>query len=112
MKGTYLGEFEEIVLLVVATLEGEAYGLAVLEEIEKRSKRNVNLSAVHSSLHRLENKGFLKSSKGEATPIRGGKRKKLYEITSFGVKALSDARTLREGLWASISDVVLEKGNL
>ena len=109
MKGTYLGEFEEIVLLTVAVLKDEAYGNAILDEIEVRTSRKVNLSAIHSSLHRLENKGFLKSRKGEATPVRGGKRKKFYEITPFGVKALEDIKELREGLWSSIPHVILDR---
>ncbi|MEM9859268.1 MAG: PadR family transcriptional regulator [Bacteroidota bacterium] len=109
MKGTYLGEFEEIILLTVAVLREEAYGNAILEEIELRTSRKVNLSAIHSSLHRLEKKGFLKSRKGEATPVRGGKRKKYYEITPFGVSALGDIKQLREGLWSSISPELLKK---
>ncbi|MEM7110045.1 MAG: PadR family transcriptional regulator [Bacteroidota bacterium] len=110
MKGTYLGEFEEIILLTAAVLE-EAYGNAILEEIELRTTRKVNLSAVHSSLHRLEKKGFLKSRKGEATPVRGGKRKKYYAVTPFGVSALEDIKKLREGLWSSISPDLLKKYN-
>ncbi|TRX57540.1 PadR family transcriptional regulator [Fulvivirga sp. M361] len=112
MKGTYLGEFEEVVLLTVMVLKNEAYGNAVLKEIEIRTTRKINLSAVHSALHRLEKKGFLKSYKGEATAIRGGKRKKLYDITPFGIKALQDIRQLREGLWASVPAIILDKSDL
>lgn len=109
MKGTYLGEFEEVVLLTVAVLQQEgAYGNAILGEIEDRSKRNVNLSAVHSALQRLEKKGFLKSFKGESSAIRGGKRKKMYSTTPYGLKALNDARELRQGLWSSIPEIVFE----
>ncbi len=112
MKGTYLGEFEEIVLLTVAVLAEAAYGNAILEEMEIRTNRKINLSAVHSALHRLEKKGFLKSRRGEPTAVRGGKRKKYYEITPFGVRALQDIRELREGLWSSIPDMSLYKSNL
>lgn len=112
MKGTYLGEFEEIILLTVAVLKDSAYGNAIMEEIETRTNRKINLSAIHSSLHRLERKGFLKSYKGEATPVRGGKSKKYYEITPYGVKALNNIRELRQGLWSAIPNVVLNKGNL
>jgi len=113
MKGTYLGEFEELVLLTVAVIQREgAYGNAILDQIENKAKRKVNLSAVHSALHRLEKKGFLKSFKGEATAIRGGKRKRLYKITPYGVKALNEIKELRQGLWSAIPQVVIENGNL
>lgn len=113
MKGTHLGEFEELVLLTVAVIQAEgAYGNAVLDEVELRSNRSVALSAIHSALHRLEKKGFLESFKGEATAVRGGKRKKLYKITSYGVKALNEAKELREDLWSEIPKVILESGNI
>ena len=109
MKGTYLGEFEELVLLTTAVIQQQgAYGNSVLDEIEVRSDRRVNLSAVHSALHRLEKKGFLKSYKGESSGVRGGKRKKLYSITPYGVKALDDIREMRQDLWASIPSVVID----
>ena len=99
MKGTYLGEFEEIVLLTVGVLDGGAYGVSVRKEIEVRMNRKVTLSAVHSALHRLEQKGFVESELGQATKERGGKRKRLFTVTSFGRKTLKEARELREQLW-------------
>ncbi len=109
MKGTYLGEFEELVLLTVAVRQQNgAYGNSILDEMELRSGRSINLSAVHSALHRLVKKGFLKSYKGDATATRGGKRKIYYELTAFGVSAINQARELREGLWSAIPKVVLE----
>ena len=101
MKGTYLGEFEEIVLLTVGVLAEGAYGNSVKQEIEDRTSRSINLSAVHSALYRLERKGFLESELGAATRQRGGKRKKHFKATSYGQRALSEARELREGLWNS-----------
>jgi len=113
MKGTYLGEFEELVVLTVAAIQQDgAYGNAILEEVELRAKRNVNLSAIHSALHRLEKKGFLESFKGEATSVRGGKRKKLYKVTSYGIKALNTAKEIREGLWNSIPKVILDNNKI
>lgn len=99
MKGTYLGEFEEIVLLTVGVLDGTAYGVSVRKTIEERMNRKVTLSAVHSALHRLGNKGFVESKLGEATNERGGKRKRLFAVTNFGRKALEESRDLREQLW-------------
>ncbi len=101
MKGTYLGEFEEVVLLTVGILQEEAYGNAVKGEIEERTSRKVNLSAIHSALYRLESKGFLESAMGEATQQRGGKRKKIFKVTSYGQRALTTSKELRDGLWVS-----------
>ena len=69
MKGTYLGEFEEIVLLAVGILFDEAYGVSIRQEIENQTERNVNIGAVHTALHRLEDKGYLLSRFGEAEEV-------------------------------------------
>lgn len=105
MKGTYLGEFEELVLLTVAFLYDNAYGVAVQEEIAKQSGRKVTISTVHAALHRLEKKGFAKSREGEATSKRGGRRKLLFTVTYAGEKALQKNRNLRNNLWDGISDL-------
>ncbi len=109
MKGTYLGEFEELVLLTIAMLEDEGYGISVKQEVEKRTNRTINLSAIHSTLYRLEKKGFLNSRLGEATKVRGGKRKRIFFITPFGVKSLKEAKSLREEIWNSIPGYVLQQ---
>lgn len=105
MKGTYLGEFEELVLLTVAILNGEAYGVNLAAEIKKEAKRAVSLSSVHTALYRLEQKGFVKSDFSEATQARGGRRKRLYSITYGGHRALVEANTLRNHLWNLIPDL-------
>lgn len=105
MKGTYLGEFEELVLLVVGALFDDAYGVAIKQEILKQTKRKVTLSTVHASLHRLEEKGYVKSRLGDPTQARGGKRKRLFSLTISGVKALQDARDMRNNLWESIPKI-------
>ena len=112
MKATSLGEFEEIVLLTVGTLHGDAYGVQVRRELEERLERKVNISAVHSALYRLESKGFLSTHMGEATNKRGGKRKKYFEVTAFGMQALKDARNLRTSLWNALPRILLEGGEL
>ncbi len=109
MKGTYLGEFEELVLLTVAMLDNEGYGIAVKQEVEQRTKRTINLSAIHATLYRLEKKGFLNSRLGEATKVRGGKRKRFFYVTPFGIKSLKDAKSLREDIWNAIPTYVLQK---
>ncbi|MFY0592535.1 PadR family transcriptional regulator [Roseivirga sp.] len=109
MKGTYLGEFEEVVLLTVAMLEDEGYGISVKQEVEKRTDRTINLSAIHATLYRLEKKGFLNSKLGEATKVRGGKRKRIFSVTPYGVKNLKEAKSLREGIWNAIPNYVLQQ---
>jgi DNA-binding PadR family transcriptional regulator len=98
----HLGEFEEIVLLTVAILDGEAYGVSIITEIEERLRRKVSLGAIQTVLKRLEDKDMVKSEFGEATNIRGGKRKRLYEITSIGKNILSQAKEQRNSLWDAI----------
>jgi len=102
MKGTYLGEFEELVLLSVASLNTEAYAVAIKEELEKSAGRKVNISAVHSSLYRLEDKGFLTSEFGGSTQKRGGKKKRLFKVTSAGYATLQEAKDMKQQLWANI----------
>ncbi len=102
MSQKSIGEFEEIVLLIVAILNGEAYSVNIITEIEERLKRNTSLGAVQTVLKRLEKKGFLKSDFGKATKERGGKRKRLYEITPSGKQLLDQTRTQRNSLWDAI----------
>jgi PadR family transcriptional regulator, regulatory protein PadR len=99
MAKEYLGEFEELVLTMVAALQEEAYGAAISEEIETRLKREVNLSAVHVTLYRLEDKGYIKSSMGGGTKERGGRRKRIFTITSAGMAMLRAMKESRVELW-------------
>lgn len=103
MKGTHLGEFEEIVMLVVAALQQDAYGLAIKKELEEQTQRKVTISAVHAACNRLEGKGFLLAKFGEKSEKRGGKRKKIYSVTLKGQHALQHANELRQKLWSRIA---------
>lgn len=109
MKGTYIGEFEELILLAVAAVADEAYAVSVKESIENNTGRSVAISGVHSALYRLEDKGFLRSELGGATQRRGGKEKRLFQITSAGLEALRDAKELRQGYWSKIPQLTLRK---
>ncbi len=102
MAKDYLGEFEELILTMVGALQEDAYGAAIAEEIETRLKREVNLSAVHVTLYRLEDKGFIKSKLGGATNERGGRRKRIYTITSAGMAMLRAMKNARVDLWKMI----------
>lgn len=98
MKG-YVGEFEELVLLTVAVLADGAYGVSIKEDIEKRTQRTISIGALHSTIARLEEKGFLKSFLGGATQERGGRRKRFYQLTHGGKAALHEIKNLRDELW-------------
>lgn len=98
MKG-YLGEFEELVLLTIATLDDEAYGVSIQQEIETRANRSVSIGALHSTISRLEEKGFLKSHMGDPTMERGGRRKRIFKLTHDGKVALNHSKSLRDELW-------------
>jgi len=107
MKGTYIGEFEELVLLVVGTLYDDAYGLAIVDELEAKTGRSVMISSVHKALVRLEEKGFLKSRLGGATEMRGGRDKRLYTLTPSAVKVIRQSREIRNELWSQIPKIAL-----
>lgn len=105
MGRTYLGEFEELVLLTVAILKGTAYGLAIAQELKQRTKRSINLSGVHVALYRLEQKGFVKSELGGARAARGGRRKRLFSVTAYGKRTLDELRQVRNDLWEAIPNL-------
>lgn len=99
MKGTQLGEFEELVLLVVGILNGEAYGISILKDIEEHTGRTVTVSTIHTALYRLEEKGFVESFVGGASKSRGGRSKRLYKVSAEGQVALENAKAVRDRLW-------------
>ena len=102
MKKFQLGEFEEIVLLTIAILHGEAYGVSIKEEIENRLPRSVSMGGLHTALVRLEEKGYIKSLDGESTPERVGRPKRYVEITALGKKAMEYAKNTRDSLWKAV----------
>lgn len=102
MKKTKLGEFEELVLLTVASLQSEAYGVEIKRELESRLKERLSVGSIQSALKRMEEKGFLTSQFGEATQKRGGKRKRIYTTTSYAHGVLKEIKHIREGLWRTI----------
>lgn len=102
MAKEYLGEFEELVLTMVGILGEDAYGNSIVTEIKERVGRDVNLSAVHITLYRLEDKGHLKSRMGGATKSRGGRRKRIFTITNAGLAMLRVMKDARIDLWKLI----------
>ena len=102
MRRTYLGEFEEVVLMMVAILDGEAYGVTVSQALEEHTGRIVSFGTVHNTLIRLEEKGFVVSELGGATSERGGRRKRFFRITALGKRTLAEMRQVRNELWDAI----------
>ena len=102
MKGAYIGELEELVLLIVGLLYQGAYGVSVLKEIKEQAGREVNISAVHSVMNRLEDKGLLKSEMGGTSNTRGGRRKRIYYLTASGKATLDEVRSVREKLYGQL----------
>ncbi|MFY0686213.1 MAG: helix-turn-helix transcriptional regulator [Cyclobacteriaceae bacterium] len=103
MKKTRLGEFEEMVLLVVMLLKDEAYGVLIKEELEQQLNERISVGAIQSSLKRMEEKGFLESQLGEATKKRGGKRKRIYTATPYAHQIIQEINSIRQGMWHKIS---------
>jgi PadR family transcriptional regulator, regulatory protein PadR len=108
MKGVYLGELEELVLLTVGVLYPEAYGVAVMDEIEKQAGRSLNISAVHAVLTRLEEKGLLSSKMSDPTEERGGRRKRIFLLTAAGKRSLEEAHQMRTQLFNQIPKIALQ----
>lgn len=94
-----LGTLEELVLLAVCGLQNEAYGVTVLEEVNRQTGRTLTLGAIHTTLYRLQDKGMVTSAMGGATEERGGRRKRLYRVTGVGLDALREMRDVRERMW-------------
>jgi len=104
-----LGEFEEIVMLTVGILYKEAYGVAIIDEMEQRLNRKVSIGALQTVLRRLESKGYLKSEFGEATNVRGGKRKRYFNLTTLGSRVLRETQEQRKQLFKAIPRVAFPK---
>jgi PadR family transcriptional regulator PadR len=110
MAKEYLGEFEELILTLVAALQEDAYGAAIAEEIETKLSREVNLSAVHVTLYRLEDKGYIKSTLGGGTKERGGRRKRIFTITNAGMAMLRAMKEARIDLWKMVPQLKMIQG--
>jgi DNA-binding PadR family transcriptional regulator len=105
MKGTYIGELEELVLLTVGILYKEAYGVAVMDEIRNQTGRDLNISAVHAVLTRLEDKGLVRSEMGNPTNERGGRRKRIFYLTAAGKREIEETNALRNQLFNQIPKI-------
>jgi len=102
MRKVYIGELEEVVLLIVVMLQEEAYGVAITKEIDQQLDRKMSVSAVHATLHRLAEKGFVTSHVGGATAQRGGRRKRYFKVTPSGSQVLTKIQEARNLLWSQL----------
>lgn len=98
-----LGAFEQAVLLAVVRLGDDAYGRAILKEVQARLDRDVAAGAVHATLERLEHKRLLSSRLGSGTPVRGGRARRYYRMLPAGVRALNDARAAVDTMWRGLA---------
>jgi PadR family transcriptional regulator PadR len=94
-----LGEFEQLILLAIVRLDEEAYGVSIMDEIEEHTGRDVSESATYLTLQRMERKGLVESRLGEATPERGGRRKRYFAITEEGLDKLRHSASALFGMW-------------
>ncbi|OLC74295.1 MAG: hypothetical protein AUH72_21995 [Acidobacteria bacterium 13_1_40CM_4_65_8] len=97
-----LGAFEQAVLLALMRLGDEAYGRAIMKEVQERLERDVAAGAVHATLERLQRKALITSRLGSGTPVRAGRPRRYYRIQPAGVRALNDAREAVDALWHGI----------
>ena len=107
-KREFPGEFEQVVLLTIARLKDDAYGMAIRQEIADRTGRDVGIGSVYSALDRMEDKGFISSTVGDPTPERGGKAKRYYKLERAGALALERSREMFARLWDGL---VVDDGN-
>ena len=103
MGRSKIGELEELILLAIAFLGEQAYGYAIKQNLLSEAKRDLNLSAIHAALSRLEQKGLITSHFGESTKKRGGKRKKYFSLSNTGRIAIEESRDIRNTYWNKIT---------
>jgi DNA-binding PadR family transcriptional regulator len=104
-----LSRSEEIVLLAVWHMQGNAYGTTIRERVNMTTKQNWSIGAVYAPLHRLQKKGLVKTMEGEPVAERGGRRKIFYSVTSEGKEAMVEARRIHESIWKNAPELGMEK---
>ncbi len=97
-----IGPFEQAVLLALVRLSKDAYGRAILNEVQTRLNRDVSAGAVYATLERLETKGLVSSRLAPGTAIRGGRSRRYFVPTGAGIRALNDAKSASDNLWQGL----------
>jgi DNA-binding PadR family transcriptional regulator len=109
MSQTHLREFEELVLLSVRMRGDDASGVTIQQVLASEAGRDVSLGAIYTVLERLGRKGLVRSWLGEPTPVRGGRRRRHYRVTSLGLRHLTEIRTIRNSMWDKIGLEAVEE---
>src|SRR5262245_20600080 len=104
-KGAYLGQFELMVLLALMRLGDDAYGVTIAGELEQQTGKEVVIASVYATLERLQDRGFVSSSLGAATPERGGRAKRYFRITGAGVREVRDTRRSLISMWKGLPEL-------
>jgi len=104
-KGTYLRDFELMILLVVLRLEDDAYGVPIAREIKVHGRREVSLANVYATLERLQEKGYVSSKLADPTPERGGRAKRYFSVTAQGLKKVRETQRVLVRLWRGVSEL-------
>jgi PadR family transcriptional regulator PadR len=102
VKGDRLGEFEELTLLAVRAIKDDAYGVPVQRFVEKATGRDVTMGAIYAALARLETKGYVRSRVTAPVQMRGGKARRVFEVTAEGTRTLASLRRVRDRIWQAI----------
>ena len=97
-----LSNFELIVMLAIIRLDDGAYGGSISDEIERVTSKEVLVGSVYDALARLEQRGWIRSELGEATPERGGRAKRYFQPTSKGLRVVRDTRRALVRLWNGV----------
>ncbi len=100
-----LSRAEELVLLAVWHLRENAYGVAIRKYINEMTKEDWSIGAVYVPLDRLGKWGFLKTIQGDPTPERGGRSKRYYALTKYGLEALNHTRRVQDEMWAKVREL-------
>lgn len=98
-RGDYLGEFEQMVLLAVARLEGEAYGMSIVQELAETTGSEPAVASVYAALDRLARRRLVQAKIGAPTPERGGRAKRFFSLLPAGAEALRHSRHVLDALW-------------
>lgn len=101
-RGEYLGEFEQMIMLAVARLGAGAYGMAIVDELLRRTGQEPSVGSVYAALDRLERQGLVRSGLGDPTPERGGRAKRYFRLEPAGARALAHARDVLDALWEGL----------
>lgn len=110
MQGSYLGQFQEFVMLAILVLDDNAYGVSIQKELKQRLNRECSRGALHTALTRLQEKGLINSEMGGASATRGGRRKRYYTVTNKGKVTLKEAKDKRDQMWQAIPNFSLKIG--